>query len=298
MKKNLVQKIMTLALAGTMMVSLAACGGTASSSKPATSSAASAKTDSSAAESKAPDSSVAESKAPDSSAAESKAPDSSAAESTTPDSLVSGTPLMGGWSAVISQEDEDAAKKALEKAIDGLAGAEYEYAGLIGRQIVAGTNYLILTRVTPVTPDAKPDILVAKVYEDLEGNAAITESMVLYKGDSDAEIANDGALSLDAEENAALKAAFETEIAKLETTDKLTPIAVTMKNVQNEDRTDYYVLCRLNDADMQNVTVYLKADGTAEIHMNAASPISDLSEALDRQSAESSPASVSENAAE
>ncbi len=298
MKKNLVQKIMTLAIAGTMMVSLAACGGTASSSKPATSSAASAKTDSSAAESKAPDSSVAESKAPDSSAAESKAPDSSAAESTTPDSSVSGTPLMGGWSAVISQEDEDAAKKALEKAIDGLAGAEYEYAGLIGRQIVAGTNYLILTRVTPVTPDAKPDILVAKVYEDLEGNAAITESMVLYKGDSDAEIANDGALSLDAEENAALKAAFETEIAKLETTDKLTPIAVTMKNVQNEDRTDYYVLCRLNDADMQNVTVYLKADGTAEIHMNAASPISDLSEALDRQSAESSPASVSENAAE
>lgn len=278
MKKNLVQKIMTLALAGTMMVSLAACGGTASSSKPATSSAASAKTDSSA--------------------AESKAPDSSAAESTTPDSSVSGTPLMGGWSAVISQEDEDAAKKALEKAIDGLAGAEYEYAGLIGRQIVAGTNYLILTRVTPVTPDAKPDILVAKVYEDLEGNAAITESMVLYKGDSDAEIANDGALSLDAEENAALKAAFETEIAKLETTDKLTPIAVTMKNVQNEVRTDYYVLCRLNDADMQNVTVYLKADGTAEIHMNAASPISDLSEALDRQSAESSPASVSENAAE
>ncbi len=298
MKKNLVQKIMTLAIAGTMMVSLAACGGTASSSKPATSSAASAKTDSSAAESKAPDSSAAESKAPDSSAAESKAPDSSAAESTTPDSSVSGTPLMGGWSAVISQEDEDAAKKALEKAIDGLAGAEYEYAGLIGRQIVAGTNYLILTRVTPVTPDAKPDILVAKVYEDLEGNAAITESMVLYKGDSDAEIANDGALSLDAEENAALKAAFETEIAKLETTDKLTPIAVTMKNVQNEDRTDYYVLCRLNDADMQNVTVYLKADGTAEIHMNAASPISDLSEALDRQSAESSPASVSENAAE
>ena len=298
MKKNLVQKIMTLALAGTMMVSLAACGGTASSSKPATSSAASAKTDSSAAESKAPDSSAAESKAPDSSAAESKAPDSSAAESTTPDSSVSGTPLMGGWSAVISQEDEDAAKKALEKAIDGLAGAEYEYAGLIGRQIVAGTNYLILTRVTPVTPDAKPDILVAKVYEDLEGNAAITESMVLYKGDSDAEIANDGALSLDAEENAALKAAFETEIAKLETTDKLTPIAVTMKNVQNEVRTDYYVLCRLNDADLQNVTVYLKADGTAEIHMNAASPISDLSEALDRQSAESSPASVSENAAE
>ena len=298
MKKNLVQKIMTLAIAGTMMVSLAACGGTASSSKPATSSAASAKTDSSAAESKAPDSSAAESKAPDSSAAESKAPDSSAAESTTPDSSVSGTPLMGGWSAVISQEDEDAAKKALEKAIDGLAGAEYEYAGLIGRQIVAGTNYLILTRVTPVTPDAKPDILVAKVYEDLEGNAAITESMVLYKGDSDAEIANDGALSLDAEENAALKAAFETEIAKLETTDKLTPIAVTMKNVQNEVRTDYYVLCRLNDADLQNVTVYLKADGTAEIHMNAASPISDLSEALDRQSAESSPASVSENAAE
>ena len=278
MKKNLAQKIMTLAIAGTMMVSLAACGGTASSSKPATSSAASAKTDSSA--------------------AESKAPDSSAAESTTPDSSVSGTPLMGGWSAVISQEDEDAAKKALEKAIDGLAGAEYEYAGLIGRQIVAGTNYLILTRVTPVTPDAKPDILVAKVYEDLEGNAAITESMVLYKGDSNAEIANDGALSLDAEENAALKAAFETEIAKLETTDKLTPIAVTMKNVQNEVRTDYYVLCRLNDADMQNVTVYLKADGTAEILMNAASPISDLSEALDRQSAESSPASVSESAAE
>ena len=84
--------------------------------------------------------------------------------------------LSGGWTASESPKVTSAAKKALTKATDGLAGASYNPVALLGTQVVAGTNYRILCEVTPVVPNAQTDYMVVQVYADLSGNAEITET--------------------------------------------------------------------------------------------------------------------------
>lgn len=85
--------------------------------------------------------------------------------------------MLGGWE--VNYDDTmgwttAAAEAALEKAEEGLVGAEYKIVALLGTQVVAGTNYEILCEVTPVVPNATPSLAVVTVYEDLEGNAEIT----------------------------------------------------------------------------------------------------------------------------
>ena len=84
--------------------------------------------------------------------------------------------LSGGWNASESPKVTSAAKKALTKATDGLAGASYNPVALLGTQVVAGTNSRILCEVTPVVPNAATDYMVVQVYADLSGNAEITET--------------------------------------------------------------------------------------------------------------------------
>ena len=83
--------------------------------------------------------------------------------------------LEGGWEAPgntdISMHPE--ARAALEKAVSVMTGAEYEPVSLLATQVVAGTNYCILCKVTAVVPDALPVYELVYVYEDLEGNAEI-----------------------------------------------------------------------------------------------------------------------------
>ena len=83
--------------------------------------------------------------------------------------------LAGGWFAPDSVELTDEAKAALEKAAGDLLGAEYEPVALLATQVVAGLNYEILCRITPVVPDAESKYAIVHVYEDLEGNAEITD---------------------------------------------------------------------------------------------------------------------------
>ena len=78
----------------------------------------------------------------------------------------------GAWDLVTgdtSMKANPEAQAALEKAIAELNGADYEPIALIGTQVVAGTNYCILCRVTPVVPDAEPTYALAYVYEGLDG---------------------------------------------------------------------------------------------------------------------------------
>ena len=84
--------------------------------------------------------------------------------------------LSGGWTAAQSPKVTSAAKKALSKATDGLAGASYNPVALLGTQVVAGTNYCMLCEVTPVVPNAETDYMIVQVYADLSGNAEITET--------------------------------------------------------------------------------------------------------------------------
>ena len=83
--------------------------------------------------------------------------------------------LAGGWYApaeVTSLPLPDEAKTALDKALSGFVGSNIKPMALLGTQVVAGTNYAILCRVTPVTPDAISSVQVVTVYADLQGNAS------------------------------------------------------------------------------------------------------------------------------
>ncbi len=86
----------------------------------------------------------------------------------------SGEEVTGGWTASVSEEQAKAGEAALEKATEEMEGATYEPVAVVGTQVVAGTNYEIICLVTPVYPDAEGSYARVTVYEDLEGNAEIT----------------------------------------------------------------------------------------------------------------------------
>ena len=124
------------------------------------------------------------------------------------------TPITGGW-AINNDFDgiDDAnAMSAFEKATEDLDGYRYDVAAVLGSQIVAGTNYLYLCRAEMVVPDAKPEYVILKVYEDLEGNAEITGNLRLLEGKEGWEY-NDANPYMD--ENEEVKAAFDKALEGL-----------------------------------------------------------------------------------
>ena len=89
----------------------------------------------------------------------------------------------GGWETAEHQGaalQDEGAQAAFEKAVENLDGAGYTPVALIGKQIVAGTNYCILCQITPVVPDAKPVWALVYIYADLQGNAEVTNVYELY----------------------------------------------------------------------------------------------------------------------
>lgn len=83
--------------------------------------------------------------------------------------------LDGGWTVTEGRTKLDKhTRKVFAKALEGLVGCDYDPVALLGRQVVAGTNYCILCRLTPVVPKAVPHWGLAYIYEDLQGNARLT----------------------------------------------------------------------------------------------------------------------------
>lgn len=96
--------------------------------------------------------------------------------------------MTGGWEAnqgKTSPDDNKEVKKAFEKAIAGLDGCTYEAIAYLGSQTVTGTNYFILCRLTPVAPNAESSFALVTVYEDLKGNAEITDTQDVVPGASE-----------------------------------------------------------------------------------------------------------------
>lgn len=83
-------------------------------------------------------------------------------------------PMSGAYGEPTTPEVTDAAKDALTKACEELDGADYEAEALLGVQVIAGYNYEILCKATPVVPNAESYYVVVTVYADLEGGAEIT----------------------------------------------------------------------------------------------------------------------------
>ena len=85
--------------------------------------------------------------------------------------------LAGGWevaedrSSVLIPQD---AKDTFDQATEKLDGNELEPMALLGTQVVAGKNYAFLCFSTLQTEETINGIQVVKVYEDLDGNAEVT----------------------------------------------------------------------------------------------------------------------------
>ena len=177
MNMNIMRKTTALALAGTMVLSLAVCESTKAS------------------------------QADNTFTVQTDASQTETTQEITDNSL-------GGWAVnngKLSIEDNTEAKAAFEKATEGLAGYEYEPIALLGTQVVSGTNYSILVKGNAVVPDAEPSYEIITIYEDLEGNAEILGEKALVGGEGEEAVgaftANDG--EYDFSKNAEVKAIFD-----------------------------------------------------------------------------------------
>ena len=102
--------------------------------------------------------------------------DVQASEAAAPVTAEDGSTLAGGYTEPETPEVTDEAQEALSKACEGLSGASYEAKALLGTQVVAGTNYKLLCKVTTVTENEASSYVIVTVYADLEGNAEISET--------------------------------------------------------------------------------------------------------------------------
>ncbi len=87
--------------------------------------------------------------------------------------------VAGGWMdedifySIPFYELDPAAFEPLEQVKKILLGVDYEALALLGKQIVAGTNYAYLCKATVTAPDAQPYLAVVFVYQTLEGDCEL-----------------------------------------------------------------------------------------------------------------------------
>lgn len=83
--------------------------------------------------------------------------------------------LGGGYtaSAACGGGVSDDVQAAFDKATERLVGVCYEPLTLLATQLVAGMNYAVLCKATPIIPNAESSITVLVIYRDLEGGAIL-----------------------------------------------------------------------------------------------------------------------------
>lgn len=122
-------------------------------------------------------------------AATTAAPETVAAEAVAAVTVSTEEPAVGGWEfSAEALADNPQAQEAFTLATEQLVGANYEPLALLGTQVVAGTNYCILCRVTIVYPGAESTLCLMYLYQDLEGNVEITDIQDI--AEEEAQIAN------------------------------------------------------------------------------------------------------------
>ena len=86
-------------------------------------------------------------------------------------------PFVGGWE--IPQDEAaavlpDEVQTAFDKATAEYTGMSFVPVAYIGNQVVAGMNYAILCKGTSVTANPVTALKVVIIYNDLDGNAQVT----------------------------------------------------------------------------------------------------------------------------
>ncbi|MBR5996337.1 MAG: hypothetical protein IK026_07185 [Eubacteriaceae bacterium] len=185
-------------------------------------------------------------------------------------SIETGGEIDGGWTKADSPVITNDFKKVFEKAISELDGVDYTPIAYLASQVVAGTNHCVLCKATPVVPDAKTTYSIVCIYEDLEGNATVTE---VIASDADAPSAEGGIVggwseteSLEMTDDA--ETAFEKACETL-TGAEYTPVALL--GTQVVAGTNYRIICESRPSVPSDecgyviVTVYADLEGNAKI---------------------------------
>ena len=84
-------------------------------------------------------------------------------------------PLAGGWQVAEETKITEEQKAVFDQALEGLLGVNYEPVAYLASQVVAGTNHCFLCKATVVYPDAVPGYKLVFIYQDLQGNATVTQ---------------------------------------------------------------------------------------------------------------------------
>ncbi len=182
----------------------------------------------------------------------------------------SGSGIVGSWAKADSPVITDDFRKVFEKAAAELDGVDYTPVAYLASQVVAGTNHCVLCKATPVVPDAVTTYSIVYIYEDLQGNAGITE---ILASDAQAQNAGSGAAGgwtetespeMTEEAKTALEKACETLTGAA-----YTPVALLAAQVVAG--TNYRIVCESRPAVPSPesgyviVTVYADLQGNAEI---------------------------------
>lgn len=84
--------------------------------------------------------------------------------------------LMGGWqdSTELPNFLTEEENEIFNKAFDGLVGVGYTPVAKLASQVVAGINYAFLALGTTVTANPMTHLYIVNIYNDLQGNAKLT----------------------------------------------------------------------------------------------------------------------------
>ena len=94
--------------------------------------------------------------------------------------------VAGGWEVpedYTQAELPDQVKAAFEKGIEQVGGSTFTPMAYLGSQVVAGTNYAVLVEGELASQEPVSNIQVAVIYEDLDGNAELTNICTLDPAD-------------------------------------------------------------------------------------------------------------------
>lgn len=190
--------------------------------------------------------------------------------------------LVGGWLRADSPEISDRFKSVFAKATETLTGVEYTPVAYIASQIVAGRNHCVLCTAKATVPDAEECYVILHIYEDLQGNAAITE--VYENSEAEDSVFFDG-MWTETESpviTADVKAAFDKATETL-TGVGLTPIALVATKLENgycilceetyttpDTPSDYALVMIINDSYEESVVF---DRGTADNSVEIANPV-------------------------
>lgn len=174
------------------------------------------------------------------------------------------------------------AQKAFDKALDGMTGTAYSPIVLLAQQVVSGKNYSILCMEQTTVPDAEPELHIITIYEDLDGNASITED-TLFDLSAVAGVSASTSIEPDAEGAYETNTEFTAEDIPEDASSSLEKAldgltgadyqAAALLGTQVTSGTNYAMLCLVTpvvpDGEAYStwsvVTVYQSLDGTCEI---------------------------------